>query len=706
MYRDSCCDPAGGSEMRTFGGTDDDAARCRIPEVAAVPHPELALEQSHLDRARDALAAMAARTAQALADTTAAATEADSEVAAWHLRSRLQSLAPRDDAPAFGRIDEGSEVWYVGRRHVEDDIGDPLVVDWRAPVSIPFYRATVHDPLGLDRRRRFSVDGAHLVDILEEDFNDPDGGGVIGGVPDPLLAELERERTGAMRDIVATIAAEQDEVIRAPLDCLLVVQGGPGTGKTAVALHRAAYLLFEHRAQLLDTGVLVIGPNPVFLRYVADVLPSLGETAVRQTTIEGLRPPSIRLGADDTPDVARLKGDARMAAVVSAALRSTLRLPAVPIVVHTPRGTVRLAPDEVARSADEILGRDAPHAVGKDALRNQLLHLAYETHARVAEVPAHKADFISAARSHADFRKVIDRIWPTPSAATVVQRLVGSATARRRACDGILDEAERDLLARPVAKRIGDERWSGAEIALLDEAEAQINGVRTTYGHIVVDEAQDLSSMAMRMLGRRAAGGSMTIVGDLAQGTRPWAQRSWDDVVASLAGAAPVERAELTVGYRTPAPVLDLANRLLPLAAPDVTPARSIRQTGDAPHFDRVGAAASVPAAVARHTRSAAGARGTVAVIAVAARHDALGDALSGAGVPWASDAAGLGGVTMVTPLVAKGLEFDVVVVVEPAEIVSAEPAGHRALFVALTRATRRLVVVHADPLPALLGQQ
>ncbi len=679
-----------------------------VPEsrkVPVVPHAELSLEQTHLDQARAALAAMATRTAQALADTTAAATEADSEVAAWHLRTRLESLASRDDAPAFGRIDEGSDRWYVGRRHIEDDHGDPLVVDWRAPVSIPFYRATVHDPLGLDRRRRFSVEGPVLIDILEEDFNDPDGGGLIGGVPDPLLAELERERTGAMRDIVATIAAEQDQVIRAPLERLLVVQGGPGTGKTAVALHRAAYLLFEHRMELMETGVLVIGPNPVFLRYVADVLPSLGETAVRQTTIEGLRPPSIRLGDDDAPEVARLKGDVRLAGVVTAALRSSIRLPTEAIVVHTARGTVRLAPDQVERSAAAVLDRDAPHAIGREALRNQLLHLAYESHERVAEVPAHKADYIAAARADAGFRKAIDRIWPTPSAATLVQRLLGSATALRRACDGILDADERALLARSVARRIGDERWSGAEIALLDEAEAQINGVRATYGHIVVDEAQDLSAMAMRMVGRRAAGGSMTIVGDLAQGTRPWAQRSWDHVVDALAGDAPVERAELTVGYRTPAPILDLANRLLPVAAPDVTPARSIRQTGEAPHFDLVADRADAGPCVAGHASAAADERGTVAVVAVAARHDALGAALTAVGLDWGSGVAGLGGVALVTPLVAKGLEFDVVIVVEPAEIVAAEPAGHRALFVALTRATRRLVVVHAEPLPSLLAQ-
>ncbi|HEU5081807.1 MAG TPA: AAA family ATPase, partial [Acidimicrobiales bacterium] len=335
-----------------------------------MPHPELLDEQRHLDHAVAALRAMAARTEGALG-VVDAATEADREVASFHLRQRLASLAPRDEALAFGRIDQAGERWYVGRRHVEDDAGAPLVVDWRAPVSVPFYRATVHDPLGLDRRRRFLTEGRQLLDILEEDFSDPDHALLSGGIPDPLLAELERERTGTMRDIVATIAAEQDEVIRSPLQRLLVVQGGPGTGKTAVALHRAAYLLFEHRLELLDRGVLVVGPNPLFLRYVADVLPSLGETAVRQTTVEGLRPASVRL--DETvaePDeVGRLKGDRRMAEVIDRLVIDHIRVPDEPVAISTAWGMVRLVPDDVAAAVEEVLARRVTHATGKEALR-------------------------------------------------------------------------------------------------------------------------------------------------------------------------------------------------------------------------------------------------------------------------------------------------------------------------------------------------
>lgn len=648
---------------------------------------------------------MATRTERALADVATAATEADAEVATFHLRRRLRSLAPSEELAAFGRIDDATDRWYVGRRHIEDDAGDPLVVDWRAPVSVPFYRATVHDPLGLERRRRFTADGAVLVDVLEEDFNDPEAAARSGGIPDPLLAELDRERSGQMRDIVATIAAEQDEVIRTPLDRLLVVQGGPGTGKTAVALHRAAYLLFEHRLTLVDAGVLVIGPNPVFLHYVADVLPSLGEVAVRQTTIAGLRPPSMRIGADDPDDVGRVKGDPRMAAVVAAALRSLIRLPDEPVSIGTAWGSVRFDPADVAAAVEEVTARGVPHSTGKEAIRNLLLHRAYEHHERVAEVPALKANFVAAARSDAGVKRYLDRLWPVPPAAALVQDLMGRPALRRRATAGMLDDDEAELIARPVTKRIADERWSEADVVLVDEAEAQINGVRTTYGHVVVDEAQDLSTMALRMLARRSAGGSMTVVGDLAQGTRPWAQASWDDVVTVLQGDATATFAELTVGYRTPAPMLDLANRLLPLAAPGVAPARSVRLSGSEPDFvatDDAGLDSRAADAAITGTTG----RGTVAIVAVGDRHAGLAAALDRRGVTWRPDVADAGEVALLTPLLAKGLEFDHVVVCDPAEIIDAEPAGHRALFVALTRATRTLTIVHARPIPELLAAE
>ncbi|HEU5084867.1 MAG TPA: ATP-binding domain-containing protein, partial [Acidimicrobiales bacterium] len=380
-----------------------------------------------------------------------------------------------------------------------------------------------------------------------------------------------------------------------------------------------------------------------------------------------------------------------------------IRVPDEPVAISTAWGMVRLVPDDVAAAVEEVLARRVTHATGKEALRNQLLHRAYELHERAAEVPALKANFVAAARADDGFGRFLDKVWPTLAASTVVQRLLTNRTARRRATAGLLTGREAEALARRLPPRKADVRWWPAEVPLLDEAEARLHGLRTTYGHIIVDEAQDLSAMALRMLARRAHGGSMTVVGDLAQATRSWGQRSWDDVVEMLRGAAEPAYAELTVGYRTPAPILDLANRLLVEAAPDVTPAQSIRETGEAPVLAAVGAG-DVAGAAARAVSDASGERGTVAVVAVAERHDELGAALDAAGITWTSGAAGLGSVELLTPLLAKGLEFDVVVVVEPAEVVRAEPAGHRALFVALTRATRRLVVVHAEPLPDALA--
>src|SRR4051812_33119591 len=292
----------------------------------AVLHPDLAAEQAYIDRAYACLEAMKVKTTAATASAKEQAkADWNAAVALAHLTDRLDSMNTGHRVLCFGRLDdEDGSRYYIGRRHVEDQGGDPVVVDWRAPVSVPFYRATFSDPMGLELRRRFSAEGSQLVDIFDEHLDDPahDTGG--GGVPDPLLAELERARTGAMRDIVGTIQAEQDVVIRAPLDRVVIVQGGPGTGKTAVGLHRAAYLLYEHRVALQRDGVLVIGPNPVFLRYIAEVLPSLGETAVVQTTILGLQG-RFRVRADDEPLVAAIKGSARMAHVVERACRAGIR---------------------------------------------------------------------------------------------------------------------------------------------------------------------------------------------------------------------------------------------------------------------------------------------------------------------------------------------------------------------------------------------
>jgi DNA helicase IV len=638
---------------------------------------------------------MRARTDEAIEVADNAAQAVDAEIARAHLRYRRRQMDAGTGALAFGRIDEETgEQWYVGRRHVEDADGDPVVVDWRTTVAVPFYRATAADPFGLTVRRRFLLDGQRLVDLYDEVFDDPDSvhAAMHGGIPDPLLAELERERTGAMRDIVATIQAEQDVVIRAPLERCLIVQGGPGTGKTAVGLHRAAFLLYEHRALLDERGVLVIGPNPVFLRYIAQVLPSLGETAVRQATVEGLLGGRVR--AFDDAATAALKGDPRLAVVLARAVRAQLRSPVDDFEATTAWGTVRVPAADIRAALDDIADRGVPHMVGRRALRIQLVRLAEQ---RIAErrgrgdiasgvqdtAPLGFADDLRATK---EFQAALASWWPSMSAPALVRRLLSSRAALRTAAEGVLTDAEQQRLLRKGTKRINDEPWTAADLVLVDEAEALIDGVRRTYGHIVVDEAQDLTAMELRVIARRCPGSSLTVLGDLAQSTRPGAQRSWLDALAHLGAPAEAELAELELGYRVPAPIIDYANQLLAIAAPDVRPSRSVRLSGREPEVLEV---PDIAREVARVVRQHASSWSTVGVV--------VPDGVT-------VDVPALDGVLVVTPPEAKGLEFDAVVVVEPAAFLAGHGddggAGLRLLYIALTRAVQVLTIVHSRPLP------
>lgn len=678
-------------------------------------HPDLATEQAYLDRAYEHLADMRARTRAAASISQSAAQAVDSAIAQRHLEHRLRSLDTDVDGLSFGRLDaENGERWYVGRRHVEDAKGDPVVVDWRAPVSTPFYRATAADPMELSRRRRFVMTKRTLDDLFDEVFDDPDSVDAAhhGGIPDPLLAELERSRTGEMRDIVATIAAEQDVVIRAGLDTCLVVQGGPGTGKTAVGLHRAAFLLFEHRDVLDREGVLVVGPNPLFLRYIAQVLPSLGEAATRQTTVERLVGGRVR--RVDGAEAARLKGDARLAEVLLRGARQHLRVPEADLEVGTPWGRLRLSAAVVAAAVAEILERDTAFAVGRTALRTRLRRLAWLAHQEARGDTAAAADvFDSAMRSNRDLNAAVARVWPSLSAGVLVKRLLTNRRALADAAAGLLDADEQELLRRPGARRLEDEPWSLAELVLVDEAEALLNGPPRTYGHVVVDEAQDLSAMELRAVARRAPARSMTVLGDLAQATAPGALRSWEEAVRHLGSPATASIEELELGYRVPKPILDVANRLLSTYAPGVRPSRSVRLDGSAPTVvatDPSSLAAAVVTAVTQQART----WGSVGVIVPEAMADRMGAALAMAGVPFGDGRRGglSDVVTLLLPPEAKGLEFDAVVVVEPAGFLGGSGAGGdlddqlggRLLYIALTRAVQELTVIHATPLPAALA--
>ncbi|HMK10040.1 MAG TPA: hypothetical protein VK461_00510, partial [Acidimicrobiales bacterium] len=425
-------------------------------------HPDLEAEQAYIAAAYDYLATMQGRTSAvfraALDDARRGDTNADAQ--AMHLGKRLAQLDVGALALCFGRIDEEgeeegneerSDTFYIGRRHVETPAGDPVVVDWRAPVSVPFYRATVQDPFGLKRRRRFSVEGHHLLDILDEVFDDPDSmlSGLAGGIADPLLAELERARTGEMRDIVATIQAEQDLVVRAGLGVCLVVQGGPGTGKTAVGLHRAAYLMYEHREELTESRVLVIGPNPVFLRYISQVLPSLGETSVVQTTVPGLRGASFPVRATESTASATVKGDARMAQVIQNACRVRLRRPSDDVVLATRWGPARVTAAALTAAMDDALALGRSWQLDRDAFRAAVMTLVLEGLERVRpDVLATREQIAEDLRGDRAASSAIDRIWPTISAPAIIRQLLTSKATLSRAADGILDADEQRAILR------------------------------------------------------------------------------------------------------------------------------------------------------------------------------------------------------------------------------------------------------------------
>ena len=678
---------------------------------------QLLAEQRLLDWAHECLEAMQGRAEVARAVSDRAVRDentVDARIAQWHLRKRERDLQVGSGPLCFGRIEEegygakAGDLWYVGRRHVEDADGQPVILDWRAPVSAAFYRATSVDPCGLVHRRRYSIDDRTVVALFDEDLTDPDSGGG-GGLPDPLLAELDRARSGQMRDIVATIAAEQDEIIRADLDELLIVQGGPGTGKTAVGLHRAAYLLFQHRELLADTQVLVVGPNTVFLRYIAEVLPSLGETSVIQTTAPNLLGARFRVRGSDDDIVRRIKGDVRMAAVIEQSVRSRVQVPKDGLELRAGVNVVRLDASEVEQLQKTALARKLPANDARDVFRQMLIREAWRRHGQRAGVDTGtQPAFTRALQSDATFKKDLDKMWPTMSAAVIVRELLGSPKRLAAAADGLLSSDEQSLLRRKPSSKLADEQWTDADMGLLDEAFFLTAGVATTYGHVVVDEAQDLSAMALRMLRRRARSGSMTVLGDLAQATSVVAPGSWELALAAMGHSLNdehVRMAELTVGYRVPAAILDMANRLLPEAAPEVTPARSVRPGGAAPLVVDAGAG-DVGSALIAELEALREKTSSVAIVGVHTDLDEVEAVMADGQIPYERigrrGLPGAGSVALVSPEQVKGLEFDAVIVVEPAAIATL-PNGLRHLYVSLTRAVQYLGIVHREPLPAAL---
>ncbi|MEM9040011.1 MAG: AAA family ATPase [Actinomycetota bacterium] len=647
--------------------------------------PELEVERQRLDASRSARDRMIGRLEAV--DPQGAADEITSEYVEVTVADALDSLRSPGAGDFFGWIeledethaepvtsDHSADRWYIGRRHIEDDDHEPLVVDWRAPIAAPFYRATAVDPLGVDARRRFTLDDGTIVAYLDERLDDPDAAAVAAGIPDPVLAEIGAERSGEMREIVATIQGEQDEIIRADIDQLLVVQGGPGTGKTAVALHRVAYLLFEHRARLGRDGVLVVGPNRAFLDYIGNVLPSLGERSVRQVTVDELCLPRVEITAEDDHETAIWKGAAERIADLERLALAAIRPPDDDIVV--PIGARRhvIRADEFADWIDTARSGSAP----VNQRRDRLQAIARR------ELGRRAGDDVWS--SAGPLKKTIAAAWPTQRATRLVDTLVPGPSGRRR-------------------------RWTRADQLLVDEATSLLDGTPFTYGHVVVDEAQDHSDVALRVIGRRSRKGSMTLVGDVAQSTTPAGQERWAEVLDRLTPATDAGRvAELTVGYRVPQPVMDLANRLLPLTGVDGTAARSVRRIGEEPRVVR-----SPSAALAFTTAAAVsdlrGLHTLVGLVAPRRLHGDLVGALSAIDLVAVDHVHELDRVEipLFDPAAVKGLEFDGVVVVAPDEIlrdgesVISTPRGARLLFVALTRAVQRLTIVTATDLPEIL---
>jgi DNA helicase IV len=664
--------------------------------------PEVRVEQVHLDRALEALAAMRRRAERLLRDLIAAGNPDLDYVAALSHRVSLLADSPRP--LLFGRIDEADgPTWHIGRRHVEDVRADPLVIDWRAPVAVPFYRASGKEALGLSRRRQIMVDGRSVVAVADDMFGEEGDVATTrlrGG--DALLAELERARTGEMLDIVATIQAEQDEIIRAPLDELLTVQGGPGTGKTAVGLHRAAFLLYNYPVLARD-GVLVLGPSRAFLRYIAQVLPSLGEEAVVQTTIADIAP-KAKVRVVEPMEVRRIKGDARMAELLRRALDGRRRLLEDDVSLRVRFARATLDAETVNALVRTITARPAPYKAGRLALRARLVSEARRAFRSSARLGADEAWFETELTGSEEFSALLDLLWPAVSPAALVRDLLASPTQLERYATCLFSEDEGRLLLRARDATVAGTAWSVDDLALLDEATYLTGGRTRSYGHIVVDEAQDLTPMQFRMIARRAPSASITVLGDLAQATGPWTYADWSEVRALLASAAPSHHDELTLGYRAPGRVLDFASRLLRDAAPGIVPTTSIRLGRTDPVLRSVDESELAGAALAEALALTAE-HALVAVIAPEEIHPRLTHlSRRDHRVGRLDRDAMTRPVTIVPAPSAKGLEFDAVVVVEPSLIAGSDLRGLRLLYVALTRPIHHLSIVHAAPLPVALA--
>jgi DNA helicase IV len=699
--------------MSSPSGTDE-PSRPAEPAESADPaqpaDPVLTDERAHLRESREFLRLMRE---DVLSLPALGGDRVSIEYLKADLHHRAEALRDIPDAPLFfGRLDYApGSVWsqeaeagtdgerfHIGRRHVHDPGGHPIVIDWRAPVSRAFYRASQSEPMDLARRRRFGFSGGDLTAYEDEEFGAP-----APGAAQPsriMLEEIERPRSGPMRDIVATIQPDQDDIVRADADATVCVQGAPGTGKTAVGLHRVAYLLYAHANRMKRGGVLVIGPNRAFLAYIGNVLPALGEVGVTQLTIADLVG-TVEVRATDSERAARVKGDARMAEVLRRALWAGVSGPADGLMLTRGSRRWRVPADEIAGLIRELRDRGVRYGAGRNMLGHRIAHVVLTRMEAAGETCDDRTH--ESVRRTREVRAVVDEAWPAADPVRLVLRLLSDPELLARSADGLLDEEEQGEIRWPAAPRgPKSARWSAADAVLVDEARDLIE--RTpSLSHVVVDEAQDLSAMECRAVGRRCATGSATVLGDLAQATTPAAVADWPALLGHL-GKPGAGLRLLETGYRVPRQILDYASLLLPLIAPGLPAARSFRQdqgalaiTGTTP--------GGFAAALARACAGALDRPGSAAVIAADGQVAGLSRALDRAGVAHGVlGAEGPGSrLTLVPVSLAKGLEFDHVIVAEPAAIAAGHSRGLHQLYVALTRAVSRLTVLHAQPLPAPL---
>ncbi len=701
--------------------------------------------------------------------TPASVTEQEAFVRLY--AERLAALAAAEQRLCFGRLDlRDGRVRYVGRVGLADDDQQLMLTDWRAPAAEAFYQATSADPRDVVRRRHITTEG-RTVTALEDDILDLEAlaegeGGVDaaevqgGGV---LMAALAARRTGRMQDIVATMQAEQDAIVRSPLSGILVVEGGPGCGKTVVALHRAAYLLYTHRDKLARSGVLVVGPNRIFLHYIEQVLPALGETAAVLAT-PGQLFPGVDATGSEPDEVAALKGSTRMVDVIARAVRLRQRVPERPVSLAVGSERITMTPQMVRAAQDRARSGRRPHNVARRAFALALLESLAQALAEETGVDpdTHRDVLIADLRESPDVRREVNLCWMPLSPERVIADLWADPTALAAAAPR-LDAGARALMHRPRGSA-----WTPADVPLLDEAaellgiddeadrraQAQATAERRAevdyaqsvlemtgtrgvsadqlidryatagasvpvaeraagdrewvYGHIVVDEAQDVSPMMWRLLGRRCPSLSMTVVGDLDQAGSRSAPRTWADAVGSVSKRAlrddrwRLER--LTVNYRTPRPFMELARTVLRASGREPEPLESIRE-GPPPRYVALAALGSV-AEIARDLaadpdlgRLALIVPEALAPTVQAILEEALPEEMIGRG-DRRLDAT----VSVLTVTQAKGLEFDAVIVTEPGLIDAESPQPGRDLYVALTRATRELVIAYSGELPAGMG--